>query len=443
MADELVVASVYLWGRFVGAIAEETNGQVTFEYDPGFRRARLEISPEKLPLSMSGPVTFPELARVDAFFGLPGVFADSLPDRFGNAVITKYFESRGRARDALSPVQKLLYVGNRGMGALEYRPPIPDGANAREREPLQIARLVEEARKIVEGSPDVAVPEIMRISSSAGGARAKAVILWNQDEDIVRSAFAKQQKGDQHWILKFDGVGELGSPNREPAPFNRIEYVYGQMARAAGIEMPGMRILEERNLAHLMIKRFDREGREKVHMHSLGGLEHADYNAPQTYSYEQYFRVILKLNLGYGALEEAFRRAVFNMLAVNQDDHVKKLSFLMDKAGNWRLSPAYDLTYAKGAGFTRTHQMTFAGKDTGITVADILSVGKEFGLKKNGQEVVEHMLEALGQWKTLATDAGVPEKRIQEIQAELPPPTKAVQRTAPAKSDRRKSKPAT
>jgi serine/threonine-protein kinase HipA len=440
MADELVVASVYLWGRPVGAIAEETNGQVTFEYDPRFRRTRLEISPEKLPLSMSGPVSFPELVRLDAFRGLPGVFADSLPDRFGNAVITKYFESRGRARDALSPVQKLLYVGNRAMGALEYRPPISDGAHTREQEPLEIARLVEEARKIVEGSPGVAIPEIMRISASAGGARAKAVILWNREEDVVRSAFAKPRKGDQHWILKFDGVGELGSPNREPAPFNRIEYAYRQMARAAGIAMPETRILEERNLAHLMIRRFDRDGGEKVHMHSLGGLEHADYNAPQTYSYEQYFRAILKLNLGYAQLDEAFRRAVFNILAVNQDDHVKNLSFLMSKAGHWRLSPAYDLTYAKGSGFTKTHQMTFAGKDSGITVPDILSVGKQFGLKKSGQELVDHVLDALRQWKTLATNAGVPAKRIQAIQADFPPPTKAARRAAPARSGRRKPK---
>jgi serine/threonine-protein kinase HipA len=308
------------------------------------------------------------------------------------------------------------------MGALEYRPPILDGRNAREREPLEVARLVEEARKIVEGAPDVAFPEMMKISSSAGGARAKAVILLNNDDNVVRSAFAKPQKGDEHWILKFDGVGELGNPDPKPAPFNRIEYVYGQMAGKAGIEMPEMRLLEERDFAHLMIKRFDRDGQQKIHMHSLGGLEHADYNQPQLYSYERYFRVVNKLNLGYPALEQAFRRAVFNILAVNQDDHVKNLSFLMDMNGDWRLSPAYDLTYARGGGFTRTHQMTFADKDTGITIDDILSVGRQFGIKKHGQDVINDVIEGLSQWRTLAKDAGVPIKRIDQIESEYAKP---------------------
>lgn len=420
MANALVVASVYLWGRLVGAIAEEASGLVTFEYDPTFRRSRLEISPEKLPLSLSGPVNFSDLTRIEAFLGLPGVFADSLPDRFGNAVIKKYFESQGRPNDALSPVQKLLYVGTRAMGALEYRPPLMDGANARQRQPLEIARLVEEARKIVEGAPDVAVPEIMKISSSAGGARAKAVILWNRRDKLIRSAFAKAQKGDEHWISKFDGVGELGDPDPKPAPFNRIEYVYGQMARAAGIVVPEMELLEERGLAHLMVKRFDRVGQQKIHMHSLGGLEHVDYNFPHLYSYEQYFRAVLKMKLGYLALEEAFRRATFNILAVNQDDHVKNFSFLMDKSGGWGLSPAYDLTYAKGSGYTRTHQMTFAGKETGITTEDILQVGKHFGIRRNGQEIIDQVTHALAKWETLAHDAGVARKRVAEIGAELP-----------------------
>jgi len=419
MAEELTVASVHLWGRLVGALAEDETGKVTFEYEPTFTRSGLEISPERLPLSLSGPVNFPELQRIEAFQGLPGVFADSLPDRFGNAVIRKYFETRGRPNDAMSPVQKLLYVGKRAMGALEYEPAIRDGRNRKEREALEISRLVDEARKIIEGAPDVSVPEIMRISSSAGGARAKAVILWNRDANIVRSAFAPMQKGDEHWILKFDGVGEIDRPSRDAQPFNRIEYVYGRMARDAGIDTPEMRLLEERGYAHLMIKRFDREDGERIHMHSLGGLEHADYNVPGAYSYEQYFRVVLKLKLGHAALEQAFRRAVFNILAVNQDDHVKNLSFLMDKTGKWRLSPAYDLTYAKGAGYTKTHQMTFAGKSEGFTASDIEHVGKEFGLKKAGADIFEQTIEALGHWRTLAHESDVPEDRIEKIQREF------------------------
>jgi len=322
-------------------------------------------------------------------------------------------------------VQKLLYVGKRAMGALEYEPALRDGRNRKEREALEISRLVDEARKIIEGTPEASVPEIMRISSSAGGARAKAVILWNRDANIVRSAFAPMHEGDEHWILKFDGVGELDHPSRSAQPFNRIEYVYGKMAREAGIDIPEMHLLKERGYAHLMIKRFDREDGERVHLHSLGGLEHVDYNVPGAYSYEQYFRVVLRMNLGYAALEEAFRRAVFNILAVNQDDHVKNLSFLMDKSGNWRLSPAYDLTYARGAGYTRTHQMTFAGKAEGLTASDIGRVGKEFGLKRDGADVLEQTVDALGRWSELAREVRVPEKRIKQIRGDFRVPKPA------------------
>lgn len=416
MADELVVASVYLWRHHVGAIAEDTVGNVFFEYEEAFRRTKLEISPEKLPLSLSGPISFPELVRVEAFQGLPGVFADSLPDRFGNAIITKYFESRGRARDAMSPVQRLLYVGKRAMGALEYRPAIVDGRSRRQTEALEIAHLVEQARKIVEGAPDAAVPEIMRIGSSAGGARAKAVVLWNPQDNVIRSAFASPKDGDEHWILKFDGVGELGSPNRQPAPFNRIEYVYNQMARDAGINCARIEMLKERTFAHLMIKRFDRRGSNRLHMHSLGGMVHSDYNVPHAYSYEQFFRVIQKLQLPYETLEEAYRRAAFNILAVNQDDHVKNLSFLMSEKGIWSLSPAYDLTFAKGANYTRTHQMTFAGKVDGFSHSDLSAVADEFGIKKKGKEIIESITDALGKWPDLAKKADVPRERITEIQ---------------------------
>lgn len=417
VADELVVASVDLWGHHVGAIAEDTNGNVFFEYEDAFRKSMLEISPEKLPLSLSGPISFPELVRVEAFQGLPGVFADSLPDRFGNAIIRKYFESRGRANDALSPVQKLLYVGNRAMGALEYRPAIADAGNRRQSEALEIAHLVEQARKIVEGDPEIAVPEIMRIGSSAGGARAKAVVLWNPGAKIIRSAFAPRKKGDEHWILKFDGVGEIGSPNRQPAPFNRIEYAYSQIARNAGINCATIELLRERDFAHIMVKRFDREGSKRLHMHSLGGMVHSDYNVPHSHSYEQFFRLIQKLQLPYDSLEEAYRRALFNILAVNQDDHVKNLSFLMSEKGEWALSPAYDLTFAKGANYTRTHQMTFAGKVDGFSLNDLAVVAEEFGIKKRGKEIVDRTLDAMTQWPTLAKDAGVPTERIVEIQA--------------------------
>lgn len=280
MSETVCVAEVRLWGRTVGAVAETDDGQVVFEYDETFRRGGLEISPPHLPLAVRGPQRFPGLERLEAFEGLPGVLADSLPDRFGNAIIRKYFTDVGRPDAAMSPIQKLLYVGSRGMGALEFRPPVKIPRKAREDEALQVAALVEAARRVVEGRTEVAVPEIMRLGSSAGGARAKAVILWNPAENEVRSAFAPVRAGDEHWLIKFDGVGELGDPDPTPQPYNRIEYAYGALARAAGVETAEQRLLEERGLAHFMTRRFDRLGNRRLHMHTLGGMEHVDYNVP-------------------------------------------------------------------------------------------------------------------------------------------------------------------
>ena len=416
VAEGACLAEVLLWGRRVGAVAETEDGQVVFEYDPEFRRSGLEVSPRRLPLRTEGPQAFPALSRLEAFEGLPGVLADSLPDRFGNAIIEKYFAERGRAGERLGPVQKLLYVGSRAMGALEYQPAERIPRKAREDEALEVAGLVEAARRVVEGHTEVAIPEIMRLGSSAGGARAKAIILWNPQSENVRSAFAPQQAGDEEWLIKFDGVGEIGNPNPEPQAFNRIEYAYSQLAVEAGIEMAETRLLEERNFAHFMTRRFDRtDDGGRLHLHTLGGIEHIDYNVPGLYSYEQYFRLVLALGLGYPALEQAYRRACFNLLAVNQDDHVKNFSFLMDDRGQWRLSPAYDLTFVRGRNFTRDHQMSFAGKRNDFSPRDLVEVGARFDLNRDGRDIVEEVAGALQQWPDFARAAGVPDGRITAI----------------------------
>ena len=419
MANVLALAEVWLWDKFVGAVAEEDDGRITFEYDNLFRRSGLEISPRMLPLGKRGPVSFPELNRIEAFAGLPGVLADALPDRFGNAIIKAYFENLGEPDKAMSPVQKLLYMGQRSMGALEFRPAIRGGTNAQERQPLEISDLVEQARKLIEGETSVAIAEIMQVGSSAGGARPKAVILWNRKKNEVRSGFAAPKSGDEHWIVKFDGVGELDAPNPASQPFNRIEYVYSLIAKDAGIDMEEVHLLTERNLAHFMVKRFDRKRGKKLHMHSLAGIEHADYNSPGSYSYEQFLRVVFNLNLGYPALEQAFARACFNIMAVNQDDHVKNISFLMDSTGTWRLAPAYDLTYARGSGFTRQHQMTLGGKNDGFTAKDLMTLGKKFDIKHDGKLVIERIRTALGQWDTLAKKWEVPAANIADIKSRL------------------------
>jgi serine/threonine-protein kinase HipA len=414
-----VVAEVWLWGRLVGAVAEEENGRITFEYNSEFSGSGLEVSPFTLPLSLRGPVTFPELTRIESFLGLPGVLADALPDRFGNAVIARYFKARGKPQAALSPVQKLLYMGTRSMGALEFQPAVHFRGRKAEQEPLEIARLVAEARKLIEGHPDVAIPEIMRLGASAGGARPKAIILWNRKTDAVRSGIAPPSPGDEHWIIKFDGVGELGAPDETPKPYNRIEYAYSLMARAAGVQVPETRLIEERGLAHFMSRRFDRKGGRKIHMHSLGGLQHVDYNQPGLFSYEEFLRTVLALGLGYPALEEAFRRTVFNIVAVNQDDHVKNFAFLMDEAGAWRLAPAYDLTYARGLGYTRAHQMTLGGKTGRFVRQDLLVLGGAMGIKKDGAAILAEVTGALGEWERFAGEAGVHANRVRFIASEF------------------------
>ena len=412
MAADRVAARVELWGQTVGAVAEEPSGQVVFQYEPAFRRSGLEISPRHLPLATGAPVSFAELRRLEAFMGLPGVLADGLPDRFGSALIRQYFTRQGTPEKADRPIQRLLYVGRRAMGALEFIPPLDIGPAAEE--VLQLKRLVEEARMVIEGKVEVAIPEMMRLGTSAGGARPKALVLWNTKTNEVRSGFATPREGDEPWMLKFDGVGELEAPDPKPQPYNRIEYGYTLMARAAGITTPKVELLPDRRLRHLLARRFDRDASGRLHYHSLGGLDHADYNAPGTYSYEQYFLVCRELGLSPAELDQAFRRAVFNVAAVNQDDHVKNFGFLMDREGRWALAPAFDLTFAKGAGFTRRHQMTLNGKTDDFTRGDLLALGRSLGVKRDGGLVIDEVLEAVADWPRFAKEAAVPAERVRE-----------------------------
>jgi serine/threonine-protein kinase HipA len=402
------VARIQLWGRDVGAVAEDRLGNIVFEYVDAFRRSGLEISPIHLPLATRGPVSFPDLQRVPSFAGLPGVLADSLPDAFGNAVIRRYFEQRGTPDAALSPVQKLLYIGHRAMGALEFVPALDPGSATAD-EALAIATLVEEARRVIDNDLSVAVPEMMQVGASAGGARAKALVLWNPTHGTMKSAFAPPAPGDEHWIVKFDGVstGAGGhSLEREfvPGPWGRIEYAYSRMARAAGVEMADTHLLREREFAHFMTRRFDRDGDARIHMHSLGGLQHADYNIRQVLSYEDWFRTIRLLGLGQQSVDQAFRRMVFNIAARNQDDHVKNVAFLMGTDGEWRLAPAFDTTWAYGGTWTGTHQMTAGGKDDNFTRDDLLAIGREFEVDDDGAGVIADVEASLATWEREAAE---------------------------------------
>ncbi|MCH7717300.1 MAG: type II toxin-antitoxin system HipA family toxin [Gemmatimonadetes bacterium] len=418
------VAVVRLWGRRVAAVAEDAAGGITFEFDEDFRRSGLEVSPLHLPLSRGGPMSFSELRRKPAFDGLPGLLSDSLPDDFGNRVIRRYFEERGSLGAVLSPVQRLLYMGSRAMGALEFEPAYasPEGAAS---EAMEVASLVSQARSLIEGDAAAAIPEIMRVGASAGGARAKALILWNREAKRVRSGFASPEAGDEPWIIKFDGVqrgsgGPTAAVGYESLPYGRTEYVYSVMARAAGIEMEPTHLMEERGYGHFMTRRFDRPpGGGKLHMHSLGGLQHVDFNEQFVFSYEDYFRTIRALHLGQPAINEAYRRMVFSFATLNRDDHVKNFSFLMDREGHWRLAPAYDVAYAAHGPWTRQHQMSANGKHIGFTGKDLLDVGARFDVPHGGREIVEQVLESLALWTPTALDAGLGREWTRALEGEF------------------------
>lgn len=421
---------VRLWGREVGLLLEsEPGGRITFEYDPGFADSGLEISPLHLPLARSGPISFPELARRPAFLGLPGVFADALPDRFGNAVIRRYFEARGRPEDALSPLQRLLYVGDRAMGAMEFQPAHDPGPG--NEEALEVLSLVEEARRVIEGDVSVAVPEMMQVGGSAGGARPKALILWDREMGRVRSGFARPEAGEELWLIKFDGVSRDASglgmrTARHPGPWGRIEFAYSRLARDAGIEMAETHLFRDGDRVHFMTRRFDRVPARpprgdrtgpaagygafrRLHLHSLGGLQHIDFNDQFVFSYEGWFDTIRALGLGQESVNEAFRRMVFNVATVNFDDHVKNFAFLMGPDGRWRLAPAYDLTYAENDAWTRQHQMSMNGRFRGVRRADLLRIGSTFDVPAAGRRIIDEVMEALDAWPAYAGAAGVPE----------------------------------
>jgi serine/threonine-protein kinase HipA len=421
VAEVTVFAEVRLWGRTVGGVAELEDGRIVFEYDPAFRASGLEISPLHLPLDTRGPVRFDELARKDGFQGLPGVLADALPDAFGTRVIRAFYTSRGQERKAFSPVQHLLYVGERAIGALEFHPAETLPQRSSEVEALEIAALVADARRIIAGDAAVTIPEIYRIGSSAGGMRPKAVVLYNAESGAVRSAFAPAHEGDVPCILKFDGVGEAVTAGLlgEPQPFNRVEAAYARMARAAGIDVVDVTLIEgDDGHAHLLIPRFDIRAGERLHQHTLGGQLHVDYNDPGASSYEEYLRTLLRLRMPPAAVIEGYRRMLFNVLAVNQDDHVKNLSFHMNTAGEWTLKPAYDLTFAKGGGWTATHQMRIADRRSGITRRDLIAVAGTFGIR-NPAGMIAQVADAVARWPEFARESGVPSATVADVAREL------------------------
>lgn len=412
------LAEVRLWERTVGAVTEDEAGRIVFEYDDAFRRGGMEISPLRLPLALRGPTSFDELRRKEAFQGLPGVLADALPDAFGRQVMRAYYTARGQERRSLSPVQHLLYVGERAVGALTFHPAEGVKPERAEQDALDLNRLVADARSIVHGGePHVAIPEIYRIGSSAGGMRPKAVVQYDPRTGQVHSAFAAARPGAAQAILKFDGVGDDAPPGGigRPGPFNRIEAAYALMARDAGLDVVDVTMIETgQGHAHLVIPRFDLTPDGRLHQHTLGGLLHVDYNEPGASSYEEYLRTILTLGMPQAAVVEGFRRMAFNVLACNQDDHVKNLSFHMDPKGAWSLTPAYDVTFAQGSHFTARHQMRVRDRLEGITRQDLLDVGRDFSVRTAG-EILDAIGDVMTRWRQYAERTGVPEEAARGV----------------------------
>ena len=421
-------ANVILWGRRIGAVSwDETRSLGVFQYDPAFVGAGIDVAPLKMP-SREAPYEFPALNR-ESFRGLPGMLADALPDRFGNRLIDAWLAETGQSPEDFNPVDRLCYIGRRGIGALEFEPALRKQTKAKK---LEVARLVDLANRVLDeranhlgrpgGENDAeALEDILSVGTSAGGARAKAVLAWNPKTGEFRSGQLDADEGFEHWLLKFDGV----SNNRDreladPEGFGKIEYAYARMARAAGITMSECRLHHEGGRSHFMTKRFDRVGtRRKIHMQTLGAMQHFDFNDPSAWSYEQAAMTIRELGLGMVAVEEQFRRAFFNVVARNQDDHVKNISFLMDRSGKWTLSPAYDVVYAynpRGV-WTRNHQMSLAGRRNGFERDDILRFAASIGMKKRkALKIMDEVSASLRDWGKHAEAAGVAPRDVARIE---------------------------
>ncbi len=393
---------------------EDGRDYATFEFTPQFADSGIQVSPITMPLTRQ-IYQFPELPR-RTFHGLPGLLADSLPDRFGNALIDAWLATQGRRPESFSAIERLCFTGTRGMGALEYAPVL--GPKPKRSSKINVDALVKLASEVLTHQESLAghfssesrgeaLAEILKVGTSAGGARAKAVIAWNRRTNEVRSGQLPAGPGFTYWLLKFDGVaGNKDKELEDPQGYGAIEYAYALMAHAAGITMTECRLLEEHGRRHFMTRRFDRrDDGGKLHMQSLGGLAHLDYNEAGAYAYEQAFLTIRQLGLPMATIEEQFRRMLFNVVARNQDDHVKNIAFLMDKAGQWQLAPAFDVTYSYNPSgrWTATHQMTINGRREDFAVSDIRAAGKSAGLKQGrAAALLEEVTAAVERWSEFA-----------------------------------------
>ena len=424
-------ALVKLWGTVIGAVSlDDTKRSAAFEYDSAFLSSGIEVSPIVMPLK-KGVYTFPSLSY-ESFHGLPGLLSDSLPDKFGNELINVWLAKQGRLPESFNAVERLCYTGTRGMGALEYEPAV--SSLVEESSQIQVSELVELASMVLSNRKNLKVvleecdkkrlseslKHIISMGTSAGGARAKALIAWNPKTNEVRSGQIETNSDFEYWLIKFSGVsGNKDKEAEDLADFGMIEYAYYLMAIDCGINMMPCHLLNDGKNRHFMTKRFDRtaEGK-KLHMQSLAAMGHFDFNAAGTTSYEQCFTILNTLGLGHHEKLDMFRRMVFNVAACNCDDHVKNISFLMDKSGKWTLAPAYDVSFAYNpdGAWTSSHQMSINGKRKNIAASDFDTCARIAGLKNaEVKAVVSEVCTSLSHWKEFAATAGVTGERAEAI----------------------------
>lgn len=413
-------ARVILWGRDIGAVSWLDDREVAvFQYVPEFVGSGIEVAPLMMPLR-EAPYEFPALPR-EAFKGLPGLLADSLPDNYGNALIDAWLGRQGRSPESFNPVERLCYTGARGMGALEFKPTM--FGRAGQGNPLEIAELVELANKVLaerttlagqlSGVDDApALEDIFKVGTSAGGARAKAILAWNEETGEFRSGQVPNDDNFTYWLMKFDGIDDNRDKEiADPQGYGLTEYAYYRMAVAAGVEMSECRLHREGGRAHFMTKRFERtEQGGKLHMQSLCAMMHFDFNQPDAYSYEQALQTIRRIDMPVEDVEQQFRRAVFNVIARNHDDHVKNIAYLMNKSGEWRLSPAFDVAYSynPSGAWTSRHQMSINGQRDGFEIDDLLALGKSAAIKPaRARGIIDAVAESVRNWAEFAETAGV------------------------------------
>ncbi|MDZ4758445.1 MAG: type II toxin-antitoxin system HipA family toxin [Bacteroidota bacterium] len=419
-------ATINIWGKQVGAIAWNSDTNIaSFEYDPDFLKNQWDLSPLKMPHTQAENkiYSFNELRDSNTFKGIPGLIADVMPDKYGNTLINAWLAQRGRPSDSMNPVEILCFVGKRGMGALEFEPTVPKGNNTASK--IELDSLINTAQQILsskeqfganlEKDEEKALLDILKIGTSAGGARAKAVIAYNPLTNEVRSGQADAPEGFSHWLIKFDGVADaqLGTASG----YGKVEMAYHLMAVDCGIEMTECRIIEENNRAHFITKRFDRTAEnKKIHLQSFCALTHYDFQDIYSYSYEQIFETMRVLHLPYLQAEQLYRRMVFNVLARNCDDHTKNFAFMMDKDGVWKLSPAYDIchAYRPGSAWVSQHALSMNGKRTDINRDDLLSVAKQMNIKK-ANTIINQIYDVVQKWPEYAEKTSVNTKLLKAI----------------------------